>query len=65
MSVVKGASLSLPMKVTYTTTSWLGLVVQEWGSEWGRPDIGYEWSNGQTRTNTDMYGNGIYNPTNP
>ena len=65
MSVVKGASLSLPLKVTYRTLSWQELVVREWGTEWGRPDIVYEFSNGRTAESTDQYAKGIYNPTNP
>lgn len=65
MSVVKGASLTVPMKVTYRTFSWRELVVREWGAEWGRPDIAYEFSNGRTANSTDQYKVGIYNPTNP
>jgi hypothetical protein len=64
-TVVQGASLSLPMKVTYRTLNWQDMVIIEWGPEWGRPDIAYEFSGGRTANATDMYGKGIYNPTNP
>ena len=65
MTVVRGASLSLPMKVTYRVRSFRELVVREWGAEWGRPDTAYEFSNGRTADSTDQYGQGIYNPTQP
>lgn len=65
MSVVRGASLSLPQKVTYSTTSWRELVLREWGAEWGRPDVAYEFPNGRRANSTDQYKQGIYNPTNP
>jgi len=59
-TVVQGASLSLPLKVTYRTYSWEELVVREWGPEWGRPDIAYEFSGGRTANSTDQYNVGIY-----
>jgi hypothetical protein len=59
-SVVQGATLSLPLKVTYRTLNWQELVVREWGTEWGRPDIAYEFSNGRTADCTDQYRGGIY-----
>lgn len=65
MSVSRGASLTLPLKVTYRTISWEELVVREWGSEWGRPDVAYEFSNGRKADSTDQYKQGIYNPTKP
>ena len=64
-TVTRGASLSLPLKVSYRTLSWQDLVVREWGAEWGRPDIAYEFSNGRQANCTDQYGQGIYNPTSP
>ncbi len=60
MSVVRGASLSLKLKVNYRTYSWEELVVREWGTEWGRPDIAYEFSGGRTADCTDQYAQGIY-----
>lgn len=65
MSVSKGASLTIPHKVTYRTLSWRELCVREWGAEWGRPDIAYEFSNGRKANATDQYGRGIYDPTHP
>lgn len=54
---------NLGYKVSYRTFSWQELVVREWGTEWGRPDIAYEFSNGKTANSTDQYAQGIYNPT--
>lgn len=65
MTVTRGASLTIPLKVTYRTLSWQELVIREWGSEWGRPDIAYEFTGGRTANSTDQYHQGIYNPTNP
>jgi hypothetical protein len=65
MTVTRGATLNYTMKPTYRTFSWEELVVREWGSEWGRPDIAYEFSNGRQANSTDQWNQGIYNPTNP
>lgn len=50
----------LGKKVTTRQTSWQDLVVREWGSEWNKPDIGYQFSNGITKDCTDQYQSGIY-----
>lgn len=65
MTVSRGASLTIPLKVKYSTLSWQELVIREWGSEWGQPDIAYEFTGGRTANATDMYHQGIYNPKNP
>ena len=53
---------NLGYKVTYRVLSWRELAVREWGAEWGRPDICYEFSNGRTAESTDAYTSGIYRP---
>ena len=54
---------NLGYKVSYRTLSWMELVIREWGTEWGRPDTAYEWSNGRRFDCTDQYTSGIYTRT--
>ena len=60
---MSGKTLTLPMKVSYRTLSWEEMVVREWGTEWGVPEIVYEFSNGACRQSTDMTTNGFYKTT--
>lgn len=47
-------------KVSTRSISWHDLCVREWGAEWSKPDIGYRFSNGVTKDNTDRFEAGIY-----
>ena len=60
---MSGTSLTVPMKVSYRTLSWEEMVVREWGSQWGIPDIAYEFSNGRTAQSTDLQAGGFYKRT--
>jgi hypothetical protein len=35
------------MNPSFSTQNWYAMVVESWGEEWGKPDPGYEWSNGR------------------
>lgn len=63
MSVAKGASLTVPLKVNYRTLSWEGMVVREWGALWGIPEIVYEFSDGKVTQSTDQTTAGLYATT--
>ncbi len=52
---------SLGSKVTTRDTSWLGLCMRAWGSEFTAPDRGvYAFSNGRQYDSTDRGRTGIY-----
>lgn len=50
-------------KVTTSYINWMDQVVRQWGAEWNRPDLGYEFSSGSKKDNTDQYQTGIYRKT--
>lgn len=52
------ADLGFP--VTTRTYSWADEVHRMWGSEFYRPDVAYEMSNGRKFDSTDRYTTGIY-----
>lgn len=51
---------TLGYKVSSRTDSWEQRVIKEWGSEYRKPDIAYEFSNGRKFDCTDQYNTGIY-----
>jgi hypothetical protein len=51
---------NLGYKVTSREISWSQMVHEEWGTEWGERDVVYEFSNGETRLDTDNTSSGIY-----
>ena len=63
MPVVNGASLTLNQKVSYRTFTWRELVVREWGTYWGVPEIVYEFSDGKVTQSTDQTTAGLYATT--
>lgn len=50
-------------KVTTRSVSFQDLVVREWGAEWNKPDVAYQFSNGVTKDCTDQYQTGFYRRT--
>jgi hypothetical protein len=51
---------SLGSPVVSTTKSWEQMVIRAWGSEYRKPDVAYEFSNGRKFDSTDMYETGVY-----
>ena len=52
---------NLGQKVSTRNYDWRTMVIAEWGEEWAKNDIAYEFSNGEKRQSTDKYNTGIYN----
>ena len=52
---------NLGNKVSTRTYDWRSMVIDNWGEEWKKRDIVYEFSNGEKRQSTDATNTGIYN----
>jgi hypothetical protein len=44
----------------FRTLSWLEMVLKAWGPEYSKPDIAYEFSNGEKKESTDYNGSTLY-----
>jgi hypothetical protein len=45
--IVVGPGPVRPPKPPHSIINWRDEVIKEWGDEWGKREIGYEWSNGR------------------
>jgi hypothetical protein len=50
-------------KPSFRTTSLSAAIKKSWGTEWSRPDIAYEMSNGRKFDSTDRRESGVYKQT--
>lgn len=51
---------NLGYKVSTRTINYSALVRKEWGENWNKPDIAYEFSNGRKFLDTDRSESGVY-----
>jgi hypothetical protein len=55
---------SLGNNVNTRQYSWMAMVLESWGEEWGRWSWAYEFSSGERKLSTDSTNRGFYVPSN-
>lgn len=52
--------ITLGKAVTSSIIDWRNMVINQWGDQWARRSIVYEFSSGEKKENTDSTNRGFY-----